>query len=188
MPICHQKLSRSAALVVFLLALGSSPFLRAQSSANGGPAPAAVPGSVSVWPSAASLRPGVNLLVTTNKNYGGAYDCKLQSLDDRSISCHGPHHRPVVYERSMVQTISFRTQRLRNAFVIVVIGSAVLVGGSIACGFAGAGLGCAVMAAVGLSGSLVASILHSIDQFRRPGEPTPIYIAPTPANPALAAN
>jgi hypothetical protein len=166
----------AAAMSLFFFLVQSADAQTANSSIS---PPISTPGSVTAWPTAGSLVPGTNVLINTARAYGVPYRCKVESVDERGIACRGPHHRPVVYERSLVGTLSVETQHLRHAFLGFVVTGALLTGGGLVCVFAGGGAGCAVALAAGLVVDLVAGILHSVYEVREPGEPTPIYIAPS---------
>lgn len=134
-------------IVLAILLLSAALHAQSTSPAATPPSlPSPVADSISTWPTAATLKRGSHLLITTDRNFGGTYECKLESIDDRGIGCRGSHGKPVVYERSMVRTIGLRSEKLRNAFVVLAIGSGALVIGSLACIAAGgAGVGCLVL-------------------------------------------
>jgi hypothetical protein len=145
------------------------------------------PIGLAAWPQADSLKPGTNLLITTNSPFAPSYTCRLKHLDATGIVCHNRHERQVVFDRAIVATITQAPAQpfhLGQRFFAVTL-TMIVVGTT--CAILGGGVPCGVVGLAGLLGSLGGVLFDfvagTVSVFQGPHSFIPIYIAPPPPAP-----
>jgi hypothetical protein len=143
------------------------------------PQPPPSTSSISVWPTAQSLKPGTHLLLTTTSAYAHPLPCQLDHIDFDQIACRSPHHAPpLLFDRNFISIIEQApTPRLLlGPAYFAVTGSILLIG--ISC--TAFSTPCAVVALAGILGAFVGVTVNFVSilaHIHHSPYPATIYIA-----------